>query len=203
MFALNRAIARGLFRLRAEGTEYLPEEGPFVIAPNHVSYLDAFAIAAALPYRRLRQTYWAGWTGAAFGNPLTRSVSRLAQTVPIDPNRAGISSLAFGAAVLKREKSLIWFPEGQRSPTGELQQFKPGIGMLLNHFRVPVVPVVIRGTREAMPPGKALPRPKKVTVELGKPLDVDELEPQGEGEESQSQIVQALHDHMAELVGRS
>lgn len=140
LFVLDRMIMRGLFRLQVEGLEHLPEEGPFVLTPNHVSYLDPFAVAAALGYRRLRRTYWAGWTGAAFGNPLTRTVSRLAQAVPIDPDRAGVSSLAFGATVLKREKNLVWFPEGERSPTGKLRPFKPGIGVPRNHFRVPVMP---------------------------------------------------------------
>ena len=199
LFILDRMIMRGLFRLRVEGLEHLPKEDPFVLTPNHVSYLDPFALAAALGYRRLRQTYWAGWTGAAFGNPLTRLVSRLAQAVPIDPHRAGVSSLAFGAAVLKREKNLVWFPEGERSTSGELQPFRPGIGMLLNHFRAPVVPVFIHGTYEAMPRGKFLQRLEKITVVFGKPLDVDELEQQGEGEEPQGRITQALHDRVAEL----
>ncbi len=203
MFALNRAIARVAFRMRVEGAEHLPKEGPFVIAPNHVSYLDAFAVAAALDYQRMRQTYWAGWAGAAFGNPVNRLVSRLAQTVPVDPDRAVFSSLAFGAAALERGNNLVWFPEGQRSPSGELQQFKPGIGMLLNHFRVSVVPVAIHGTREAMPPGQALPRPKKITVEFGAPLDVDDLEQRGEGDQPQDRIVHALRDQVAELVGHS
>ena len=200
LFGLNRAIARGPFRLSVEGSEHLPEEGPLVIAPNHVSYLDAFAIAAALDYRRLRQTYWSGWTGAAFGNPLNRLVSRLAQTIPIDPDQAIFSSLAFGAAALERGHNLVWFPEGQRSASGEQQRFEPGIGMLLGHFRVPVVPVTIRGTYEAMPPGKALPKPQKVTVKFGRPLDVDELQRQGEGDQPQDRIVQALPDHVAQLL---
>jgi long-chain acyl-CoA synthetase len=194
---------RGLFRLRAEGLENLPERGPFVITPNHVSYLDSFVVAAALDYGLLRRTYWAGWTGAAFSNPLNRFVSRLAQTVPIDPDRAGVSSLAFGAAVLKREKNLVWFPEGERSPTGRLQPFKPGIGMLLNHFRVPVVPVFIHGTGEAMPRGKALVRPAKITVVFGKPLEVSDLEQQGEDGQPHDRIIQGLHDRMAELGGQS
>ena len=101
--------------------------------------------------------------------------------------------------MLKREKNLVWFPEGQRSPDGELQLFKPGIGMLLDHFRIPVVPVFISGTREAMPPGKALPRPKKVTVKFGPSLDVHYLKQQGEGEEPQDRIVQALRECVAEL----
>jgi long-chain acyl-CoA synthetase len=199
---LDRVIMRGLFRLRAEGLERLPEEGPFVLTPNHVSYLDPFAVAAALGYRRLRRTYWAGWTGAAFGNPLTRTVSRLAQAVPIDPDRAGVSSLAFGAAVLERKKNLVWFPEGERSPTGKLQTFKPGIGVLLNHFRVPVVPVLIHGTHEAMPRGKFLRRLQRITVIFGQPLDVDDLERHGEGEEPQHRLTQALYDRMTELGDR-
>lgn len=182
MFLLNRTLMRGLLRLRVEGLENPPEKGPFVIAPNHVSYLDSFLVGAALDYRRLRGTYWAGWSGAAFGNPVTRTVSRVAQVVPIDPARAGYSNLAFGAAVLQREKNLVWFPKGQRSSNGELQKFKRGIGMLLDHYRVPVVPVFIQGTYEAMPPGKATIRPGKVTLVFGEPISADDLERQGEGD---------------------
>jgi long-chain acyl-CoA synthetase len=201
MFALNRALARKVFHLRVEGAEHLPREGPFVLAPNHVSFLDPFAVAAALDYRRLRHTYWAGRVGAAFNNPFTRLVSRLAQAVPIDSHRAVFSSLAFGAVVLKSQKNLVWFPEGHRSPTGELQPFKPGIGMLLDRYPVPVVPVFIHGTHEAMPPGRIWVRPKKVTVIFGKPLDPRELEQQGEGDQPQSRIVQDLHEHVAEMMG--
>lgn len=120
LFHFNRAVARGVFGLRVEGADHLPEEGPFILAPNHVSYLDAFALGAALDYQRLRQTYWGGWVGAAFGNPIYRLFSRLAGVVPIDPNRAGVSSLAFSVAVLDQGKNLVWFPEGERSRTDEL-----------------------------------------------------------------------------------
>jgi long-chain acyl-CoA synthetase len=199
MFALNRVVMRGAFRLRVKGLEHLPNGGPFVIAPNHVSYLDSFVVAAALDYRVLRRTYWAGWTGAAFGNPLTRLVSRLAQVVPVDPGRAGLSSLAFGAAVLKRRKNLVWFAEGERSPTGRLQPFKPGVGMLLVYYRVPVVPVFIRGTYEAMPRGKFLRRLEPVTIVFGEPLDPRDLKQQGQSYQPQDWIVQALRDRVAKL----
>jgi long-chain acyl-CoA synthetase len=201
MFALNRALARKVFHLQVEGVEHLPKEGPFVLTPNHISFLDPFAVAAALDYPRLRHTYWAGRVGVAFGNPFIHLVSRLAQAVPIDSHRAVFSSLAFGAVVLKSQKSLIWFPEGHRSPTGELQPFKPGIGMLLDRYPVPVVPVFIHGTHEAMPPGRVWVRPKKVTVFFGEPLDPRKLEQQGEGDQPQSRIVQALHEHVAQMMG--
>ncbi len=200
---LNRLVARGVFGLRVEGSEHLPSEGPYVVTPNHVSYLDSFAVGAALGYRRLEDTYWAGWAGAAFGNPVNRLFSRLARVVPIDPDRAGLSSLAFSAAVLDRGKNLVWFPEGERSPTGDLQRFQPGIGLLLDHFRVPVVPVFVHGTGEAMPRGQGLPRPAKVTVSFGAPVHPDELEEQGGGETPQDRIVAALRERVAELGRRS
>src|SRR5215212_9417644 len=199
MFALNRAIARKVFGMSTEGIEHLPKEGAFVLTPNHVSSLDPCAIAAALDYSYLRHIYWAGRVDTAFSNPLKRLVSRLGHVVPIDSHRAVFSSLAFGAAVLKRQEKLVWFPEGHRSHTGELQPFRPGIGVLLDRFPVPVVPVFIRGTHEAMPPGKAWPRPKKLAITFGKPLDARELEQRGEGEQSQDRIVQALYEHVAEL----
>ena len=197
MFFVNRMLMRMLFRLRVDGLQNLPDNDPFIIAPNHVSYLDSFAIAAALHYGVLQRTYWAGWTGAAFGNPLTRLVSRLAQVVPIDPGRAGLSSLACGAAVLKRGQNLVWFAEGERSPTGNLQPFKPGVGMLLSHYPVPVVPVFIRGTYEAMPRGTFLRRLEQVTVTFGGPVEfLDEAFGSQEG------IVEAVRERVAELGGR-
>ena len=69
MFALKGAIMRVLFRLRVEGLENVPEGGPFIIAPNHVSYLDSFVVAAVLPRGVLQRTYWAGWTGGGLREP--------------------------------------------------------------------------------------------------------------------------------------
>ena len=199
MFALNRVIARMIFHLRIEGVEHMPRENPFVLTPNHVSSLDPCAIAAALDYQQLRHVYWAGRVDTAFSNPVKRLASRLGHVVPIDSHRAVFSSLAFGAAVLKRQENLVWFAEGHRSHTGKLQPFRPGVGVLLHHFRVPVVPVFIHGTHEAMPPGQAWVRPGRITVVFGTPLDPRDLEEQGEGRDPQERIVQALYEHVAEL----
>ncbi|QIN79924.1 hypothetical protein GBA65_16905 [Rubrobacter marinus] len=101
--------------------------------------------------------------------------------------------------VLKEGRGLVWFPEGQRSADGELQPFKPGIGMLLDKHRVPVVPVSIRGSYEAMPPGRLLPRPAGISVAFGAPLDPGDLEREGEGEEPKDRIVSALRERVARL----
>jgi long-chain acyl-CoA synthetase len=181
VYAVNRALMRGLFGVRAEGLERVPAHEHVVFAPNHRSLLDPFAVAAVLPLPRLRQTFWGGATVWLFTNPLARSFSRIANAVPVDPRRTAISSLALGAAILQRRQNLVWFPEGRRSPTGELQRFLPGVGMLLERFRVPVVPVFIHGTERALPPGHVLPRRARVTVVFGDPIHPDALTGRGEG----------------------
>lgn len=107
--------------------------------------------------------------------------------------------MAFGAAVLGRGKNLVWFPEGERSWTGELGPFKRGLGVLLEHYRVPVVPVFVEGSYGAMPRGSALVRPRRITVTFGQPLGVDELERRGEGEEPRDRIVEALRNRIGEM----
>lgn len=199
LFYLNQVAMRLVFRLQVTGSEYVPREGPFIIAPNHVSYLDPFAVGAALDFDRLRQVYWAGWTGVAFRNPLFRFFSRLAQVVPIDPRKGVVSSLAFGAAVLKRNQGLVWFPEGHRSPTGVLQPFKPGIGLLLERYPVPVIPAFIFGTEKILPRGRAIPRIGTIAVVFSRPLDVAELTNGNERKDRKKLISSALHDRVAAM----
>jgi long-chain acyl-CoA synthetase len=160
--------------------------------------MDSAIVAAALDRKRLSRTYWAAYSGIALGNPLFRLGSRLAHVVPIDSGRALFSSLAFGAAVLKCGNNLIWFPEGRRSPTGQLTEFKPGMGMLLNRYPVPVVPVHIEGAYEIMP-GKFIRRLGQITVTFGELLDPRELEQEGEGEQPHERIVSGLRSHAVQL----
>jgi len=152
-----------------------------------------------LDWNQLRKTYWAGWTGVAFANPLMRFLSRLGKILPVEPERAARSSLAFGAKILKNKKNLVWFPEGGLSVSGELQEFKPGIGMLLEHFPVSVIPVSIHGTHEALPPGKILPRPHAIRVVFGKRLDARDLKREARGGKTHQQIAKALQTKVAEL----
>ena len=199
LYAVNRVLMRVIFRLRVEGLEHLPEDEQWVMTSNHASYLDPFAIAALLDWNQLRKTYWAGWTGIVLANPVMRFLSRLGKILPVEPMRAARSSLAFGATILKNKKNLVWFPEGGLSANGELQDFKPGIGMLLEHFPARVVPVFVHGTHQALPPGKFFPKPHAIYVVFGKALDAQQLKREGRGEKPQQEITNALHDYVAKL----
>jgi len=192
LHTLDRLALRTLFRLRVSGAERIAGQRQVVFSPNHTSLLDPFALAAALDRPRIDETYWGGWVGVAFNNPLVRAGSRLSRTVPVDPDRGPLSTLAFAAAVLKRGKSLVWFPEGARSPDGTLQPLKPGLGIVLDAQPVPIVPVHIAGTRDALPPGRMLPRPRAVTVTFGAPVDPAQLVREGEGDGERERLLDAL-----------
>jgi long-chain acyl-CoA synthetase len=167
------------FDVEAVGLDKLPA-GQFVLVSNHVSYIDAFAIIAAIPYVRLQKTQWAGWVGIAFANPLVSYLSRLGQIIPIDASHSPIASLAMPAMALKSGKNLVWFPEGERALDGKLLEFKPGIGVLLDKISVPVVPVYLEGTAEALPPGHYWPTKHKIRVIFGDPVDATTLAAEGE-----------------------
>ncbi len=194
--AVDRRLLRRYFDLDIRQPDALPDQ--CVFAPNHLSYLDPFVVAAAFERRRLRRTFWAGWTGAAFRNPLTRFLSRLAQAIPVN-ERNPRATLALAATTLRQGYDLVWFPEGGRSRDGHLQRFKPGLGRLLERYPVPVVPVLIRGTFDALPPGRRLPRRRqKVIVEFGPPLLPAELAARGQGHDRPERIADGLHHWMAD-----
>jgi long-chain acyl-CoA synthetase len=199
LYAFGRMGMLLLFRVRAVGLENLPADRAWVMTPNHVSYLDPFAIAAVLNWKQLRQTYWAGWTGIVSANPVMRFLSRLGKILPLEPTRAARTGLALGAIVLKSGKNLVWFPEGERSPTGELQPFKPGIGLLLERYATSAIPVCIHGTHEALPLGRRVPRLVSIQIVIGKARTADELMREGRGDKSHARIANAIQEKVAEL----
>ena len=166
------------FEVEAIGLENLPE-GQFVLTPNHASYIDAFAVVAAIPYARLQKTQWAGWVGIAYANPIFSYLSRLGQVIPIDAKNSLLTSLAMASLALKNGKNLVWFPEGERTLDGKLLPFKAGIGMLLQKSDVPIVPVYLEGTAEALPAGRYWPIKHKIRVFFGKPVLAQELAREG------------------------
>jgi 1-acyl-sn-glycerol-3-phosphate acyltransferase len=179
IFALCRPVMRLFFRLEVSGREHLESDIPMLIAPNHTSYLDPPALAAAMPWRRLRKTFWAGWVGILYTGPFTRFISRACQVLPVDPDRDLAAAIETAREVLRRGSSIVWFPEGRRSPTGELGPFLRGIGQVVLHSDADAVPVAIRGTFDAWPKQRLLPRFKRVSVTFGEPLRFCEHDPDG------------------------
>ncbi|HEY9683022.1 MAG TPA: AMP-binding protein [Oculatellaceae cyanobacterium] len=200
LYMFVKLIVSVLFRPEVTGLQGIPRDKPLVFIPNHASYIDAGVLAAALPFDSLSRLHWAGFTGISFKTAFRRAICRLVRAIPIDPDRAALSSLAFASAVLQRNESLVWFPEGRRTLTGKLQPFKGGIGVLLEHFPdAIVVPVFLKDTGKALPPGSCFIKPIKLQVIFGKPTTSIDLIDGQSGKPIHDLIVSALYDAVLRL----
>jgi long-chain acyl-CoA synthetase len=171
ILGLGRAVYAILFRLRWEGVERVPDAARYIIAANHSSHLDAMAVILALGPRaaRLRavvakdyffRTRLSSWF---FG--------RLLRAIPFDRHENFVEGLDLCRAALEANHPLLIFPEGTRSATGELQSFKVGVGILARGLGVPIVPAYIEGAYDALPRGSAIPRPGRIRVLFGEPIE--------------------------------
>jgi long-chain acyl-CoA synthetase len=166
---LLRALFKMVFRLETKGIEHIPKDGNFILTPNHTSYLDGFAVILSLPFTNFRNLYSLGLR-EFFTGFLKSRLARMAHVIPIDSSVYLNKALQMSAYVLKNRRSLSVFPEGGRSFDGKLMEFKKGVGILAIEMGVPVTPVYIEGTLEALPRGAKIPKCKKITVIFGSPF---------------------------------
>ncbi len=179
MFALIKlcyGFARIAFRLRVTGRENLPANGPFLLCPNHQSYIDPILLVSTLPLRILRDVFFVG-ASEYFATPLMRWLARKINLIPVDPDTNLLRAMQAGAFGLRHGKALILFPEGERSIDGSVKTFKKGASILSLHLRAPIVPVALEGMFEAWPRGRGpswrywLPGgPARVSMRFGTPL---------------------------------
>ena len=163
------AIYRCYFSIKCNGLENLPRE-PYIIAANHSSHLDTLAIMTVLgdECKRLRvlaaKDYWFSTRFKSWFS------GELLKFVPFDRHANFLQGLRISQGVLKQNECLLIYPEGTRSVTGELQPFKPGLGLLAYETGSPIVPAHIDGTYHALPKGRNLPRKSRIRVTFGKPI---------------------------------
>ncbi len=171
---LLRLIFRLLCRLRVQGLTHMPERGPYLITPNHASYVDGFAIGAALPLRLVHKLNFLGFQ-QFFQNSLTAMFGKAYRVIQVDADAYLFQALQAAAYVLRRGEFLVVFPEGARSIDGEIKPFKKGVAILAKELNLPILPLRILGSFEAWPRGKRLPRPHPLTIIFGPPVSVEEL----------------------------
>jgi long-chain acyl-CoA synthetase len=149
-------LARALMpRMIVTGRERLPRHGPYILCPNHQSYLDPFFIISTLPYRLVRQMFAVG-AAEYFETGLTTWLARQFKLVPVDPDANLIGAMTAAARGLRHGKILVLFPEGERSIDGAVKRFKKGAAILSRELDVAVVPVAVRGTFEVWPRNRSL-----------------------------------------------
>jgi long-chain acyl-CoA synthetase len=171
-FLFGRVVnlfARDRFRLTLTGIEKLPKHGPFIISPNHQSFLDPPVLVSTLPYSVLRDIFYVG-TSEIFGNGILRWLARSLKLIPVDPDANLIPAMRAGAYGLRHGKILILYPEGERSIDGTPKVFKKGAAILATHLKVPIYPVALDGFFEAWPRGLGFQKFSHLRIAFGDPI---------------------------------
>jgi len=172
VYGLARAFLKPFlilyFRMRRRGREHLPA-GPVLLAANHRSFLDPFAIGCCVPRpiyfvakRELFDRRLSGWFLNALG------------AFPIKRGESDQESMTTARKLLERGEAVVIFPEGTRHPSGPLHSPRSGVGRLALQTGAPVVPVAIRGSERAR--RGLLVRPVRVDLRFGRPLTYPRVE---------------------------
>ncbi len=158
-------------RLQITGKENIPANGPMIIAPNHQSYLDGALLSIGLPMNILKNSYFYATEDHVQGS-LLKNYANHSNIILMERGNLRDSILKL-AEVLKQGKNVIIFPEGSRSRTGRLTDFKKTFAILARELQVPILPVCIKGAFEALPRSKRFIAPHKIEVEYLKPISPD------------------------------
>jgi len=160
---------RIFFRLRVSGKEKLPKTGPFILSPNHQSFLDGPVVASQIPWRLFKNMFYVG-TSEIFGRGAFHYLGRTFKLVPVDPDSNLVNAMRAGASGLKKGRNLVLYPEGERSIDGTPKKFKKGAAILAAHLQVPIYPVALEGFYDSWPRSKKFPRIAKLRVQFGDPI---------------------------------
>lgn len=167
---LFRTVYATYFRWRVFGTEHVPQKGGVILASNHASFLDPPLVGSAL---KRDINYLA--RESLFRFPGVGALLRSWNAVPVDRDGGGAKGLKNILERLLAGGGIILFPEGTRTEDGKLLPARSGIGLTVIKSAAPVVPVRVFGTFEAYGRRHTLPRPHRVAVVFGAPLDFDKL----------------------------
>lgn len=167
-------FVRWFARIKVEGKEHLKDlGGPVVIISNHSSHLDCPVILAALPNQVRQRTLVAAAADYFYKTKTLGFLTSLAVgAIPFQRHEGARESLENCKEALRRGWSVLIFPEGTRSKTGELGEFRPGASFLALDSMSATLPVRIVGAHDLMPKGRFLPRKGRVTVRFGPPVGV-------------------------------
>jgi 1-acyl-sn-glycerol-3-phosphate acyltransferase len=176
-YRMSRLVAGPFLRLVARatviGAENVPATGPAIIASNHLSVIDSIY----LPLLLARPVSFAAkseyFTGTRLRDRLVGAYLRSTNQLSTDRagGRAAQAMLEAALNHLRSGELFGIYPEGTRSPDGKLYRGRTGVGFLALHSGAPVIPVAMVGTDKMLPPGHRIPRPGRIEIRIGEPLD--------------------------------
>lgn len=197
---LFRIFCALFMRLEVSGAENLKKmDAPFIICPNHQSFLDAFVVCSVYPHRTLKDIFHVG-ASEYFQSWFMGKMASLTNVVPIDPDTQLMKAMKAGAIGLRQGKILNIYPEGERGFDGNLHPFKKGAAILAMELDVPIVPVAIDGLYKVWPRNSMRIRPGKVKIRFGEPLRFPAPENMVNSDESYEAATALLKSVIAKMI---
>jgi len=169
-WSVFRVMYATYFRWRVFGAENVPVNGGVILASNHASFLDPPLVGCGL---KRDINYLA--RESLFRFPGIGALLRSWNAVPVDRDGGGAKGLKIILDRLLNGAGIILFPEGTRTKDGKLQPARSGIGLTVIKSQAPVVPVRVFGTFEAYGRHVKIPKPQRITVKYGKPMNFEML----------------------------
>ena len=188
-----RAIFATYFRWRAFGAENVPLQGGVILASNHASFLDPPLVGAGL---KRGINFLA--RESLFRFPIMGAVLRSWNVVPVDREGGGAKGLKNILDRLLNGAGIILFPEGTRTKDGQLQPARSGIGLTVIKSTAPVVPVRVFGTFAAYGRNHKFPRPHRLVVKYGRPMNFEAL--RAEAKTCDKMRLKAIYQQVADEI---
>jgi 1-acyl-sn-glycerol-3-phosphate acyltransferase len=193
-------VARRLWKFTLEGFDRLPADGPAILCPNHVSFVDSAFLMIMVP-RRIsfvgKAEYMDSWK--------TRRLFPALGMIPIDRAGGDRSRAALDAAeaVLRRGELFGIFPEGTRSRDGRLYRGHTGAARLALEVGCPIFPVGIVGSRDIQPPGAKAPSLRKpCTIRIGRPIEAEHFRHHGDDRLVLRRVIDEVMFEIRDLTGQ-
>jgi long-chain acyl-CoA synthetase len=198
--AVQKLFYERFLKTRYEGRANVPPHTNFIVAANHSSHLDMGLAKAALGDAGRDMVALAA-ADYFFDNKFKRAyMENFTNLVPMERTGSLRQSLRHARSFLDRGYNALIFPEGTRSMTGQMADFKPVVGYLALHSRVGILPIYIHGTYEAFPKGSTLIKSREVGARIGHFLSIEELEEMTKGmaRAEAYRLIAALVKHQVE-----
>jgi 1-acyl-sn-glycerol-3-phosphate acyltransferase len=208
VYLISRLILRPLFLLifrpHVVGRENVPATGPFIIASNHLSFIDSMAIPLMAPRRVGYLAKAEYFTGSGLRGWFTKTWFTALGALPVErqTHRAAQEALDTAMTVLKAGGGFGVYPEGTRSKDGRLARGKTGVAWLALTADCPVVPVGITGTDRIQPIGARYWRPHRFSVTFGEPLTFPEHRGQAGKGKARREVTDRIMEAIADLSGQ-
>lgn len=198
-----RPLTHAAYRPTIVGADQVPLRGGVIIASNHLSFIDSFAIPLASPRQVSFLAKSEYFTGSGIGGALRRQLFEAIGAVPVDrhSSRAAQESLDAALEVIARGGAFGIYPEGTRSRDGRLYRGRTGVAWLALKAGVPIVPVGLKGTENIQPVGARFPRLAAVTVAFGHPISPSPYLEMPSGR-ARRELTDAVMDAIAALSGQ-